>query len=66
MEDNRMVEQAKEAFNRLQNEQLKKVFYRNNQAIEYAMQKCDMGWSDNRIRLNFYDYFNEYYNSHNV
>ena len=40
---------------------LASIKYRNNQAIEYARGKCGMGWDNNRQRLSFYEFFDEYY-----
>jgi len=38
--------------------------YTINQAIEYAREKLKMSWDDNRQRLAFYDYVNEYFDTH--
>lgn len=34
--------------------------YLERRAIEYAIDKCGLSWDNNRQRLNFYEYFEEY------
>lgn len=38
---------------------LKEIKYRYNRAIEYAMYKTGKKWESNRVRLSFYEYFEE-------
>lgn len=55
-----MVKKARQAFQSMHEKALQDIKYKHHSAIEWAMRKTGRTWDDNRQRLSFYDYFDEY------
>jgi U3 small nucleolar ribonucleoprotein component len=59
-----MSQDNADRFARMHSKNIENLRYRKRQAIEHAREKLGMSWDDNRQRLSFYEYFEEYLKEH--